>query len=523
MRRLSVLILILAALLTSSLTFAQTGDVDGDGVGDSRDRCPDTAGPTQFMGCPDSDNDGVVDIDDACAAVPGIPENRGCPQDSDGDGTGDFEDACPNEAGSPENRGCSTPPTGTSTDTDTGTPTARPGLNPLDLPLDGNCVAAPIFNGRVNVRVAPSAAAEIVATLDPNIPTPVLGLIALPGEESYYVYELEDLIISGAVPAESRALLEDIVIAPDATGPFDPAFLGNVFVAASVMNVAGDCGPTPVGLLLPAIQKVREAAARSPRTSQATLTVRKLGLRQTGASSAMEVTMSDLLVSSLTAADEGSAAGGSGMGAGKVSYNDLSIVLPAGFIVATIVEGENGDELVFDLLPNDPDTESQVDYFLKIDTLKAGDESDPIVGPLMYIMARLSGLRRATVSPTGDCDSQFLDQLAALGGEILAIPTAYGVEFVGSLPEGAQPGEIIPCIANSSGDVVPTEQMSLNFTKITWNTADDGTSHASLMKIGPGTLSIGGSAIAEDGSVCIDLQPAGSPLLCVPKALPDAQ
>ena len=73
MRRISIILLIIAALMTSGLSFAQpAGDRDGDGVGDSRDRCPDVAGPTESMGCP---------------------------PDSDGDGTFDFEDACPTEGG----------------------------------------------------------------------------------------------------------------------------------------------------------------------------------------------------------------------------------------------------------------------------------------------------------------------------------------------------------------------------------------------------------------------------------------
>ncbi|MBA3030405.1 MAG: OmpA family protein [Desulfobacteraceae bacterium] len=76
------------------------GDADGDGVPDSRDKCPNTpAGAiVNSSGCvPDSDGDGVIDALDKCPDTPnGIKvDASGCPLDSDGDGVADYLDKCP--------------------------------------------------------------------------------------------------------------------------------------------------------------------------------------------------------------------------------------------------------------------------------------------------------------------------------------------------------------------------------------------------------------------------------------------
>ena len=75
-------------------------DSDGDGVPDSLDRCPNTARgtPVDSNGCPrDSDGDGVIDSLDQCPGTPqGVRvDGRGCPRDSDGDGVPDNRDQCP--------------------------------------------------------------------------------------------------------------------------------------------------------------------------------------------------------------------------------------------------------------------------------------------------------------------------------------------------------------------------------------------------------------------------------------------
>ncbi len=79
-------------------------DSDGDGVPDSRDKCPDTPPRVQVdeFGCPlDSDQDGVPDYLDDCPETPMDVQVdiRGCPIDSDGDGVPDYLDQCP---GTPE-------------------------------------------------------------------------------------------------------------------------------------------------------------------------------------------------------------------------------------------------------------------------------------------------------------------------------------------------------------------------------------------------------------------------------------
>ncbi len=76
-------------------------DSDGDGVIDSKDKCPNTPAGRKVNadGCElDSDDDGVVDGSDKC---PNTPAGRkvnadGCELDSDGDGVIDAVDRCPN-------------------------------------------------------------------------------------------------------------------------------------------------------------------------------------------------------------------------------------------------------------------------------------------------------------------------------------------------------------------------------------------------------------------------------------------
>jgi outer membrane protein OmpA-like peptidoglycan-associated protein len=92
---------------TDTVYKAGVSDRDGDGVVDSKDECPDSAGPVALMGCPDRDGDGVPDIHDKCPDVPGSKNFQGCPApDSDGDGVNDDDDKCPLVKGVKENFGC---------------------------------------------------------------------------------------------------------------------------------------------------------------------------------------------------------------------------------------------------------------------------------------------------------------------------------------------------------------------------------------------------------------------------------
>ena len=84
-------------------------DTDGDGIFDSRDKCPTVKGVAKYEGCPvpDTDKDGVFDDKDKCPEQPGFPELDGCPYpDRDRDGVTDNKDRCPDEPGSTKNDGC---------------------------------------------------------------------------------------------------------------------------------------------------------------------------------------------------------------------------------------------------------------------------------------------------------------------------------------------------------------------------------------------------------------------------------
>ncbi len=75
-------------------------DSDGDGVIDSKDKCPNTPPGTKVnaQGCEiDTDGDGVVDSKDKCPMTQaGRKVNAdGCELDSDGDGVVDGQDRCP--------------------------------------------------------------------------------------------------------------------------------------------------------------------------------------------------------------------------------------------------------------------------------------------------------------------------------------------------------------------------------------------------------------------------------------------
>jgi OOP family OmpA-OmpF porin len=79
---------------------AKVVDSDGDGVPDSKDKCPDTSkgAKVNAEGCElDGDGDGVVDALDKCPTTPaGRSVNaEGCELDGDGDGVVDALDKCP--------------------------------------------------------------------------------------------------------------------------------------------------------------------------------------------------------------------------------------------------------------------------------------------------------------------------------------------------------------------------------------------------------------------------------------------
>ena len=121
-------------------------DTDGDGIEDSKDACPEVPGTAEFNGCADTDGDGVADPNDECVDTPGLKELAGCP-DADADGIADHKDGCPQEAGPAANNGCPWP------DTD--------GDSVLDK--DDQCVDVP---GTVANNGCPEATEEVVKKLN---------------------------------------------------------------------------------------------------------------------------------------------------------------------------------------------------------------------------------------------------------------------------------------------------------------------------------------------------------------------
>jgi outer membrane protein OmpA-like peptidoglycan-associated protein len=92
-------------------------DLDGDGMADVDDRCPDQPedldGFEDWDGCPEADNDqdGILDPEDGCPTDPedfdDFDDVDGCPDpDNDFDGLLDADDVCPDDAGPLETWGC---------------------------------------------------------------------------------------------------------------------------------------------------------------------------------------------------------------------------------------------------------------------------------------------------------------------------------------------------------------------------------------------------------------------------------
>jgi len=55
-------------------------DMDGDGVADAYDKCPEQPGLWSMDGCPDTDGDNVGDHIDLCPEQRGLSINKGCPE-----------------------------------------------------------------------------------------------------------------------------------------------------------------------------------------------------------------------------------------------------------------------------------------------------------------------------------------------------------------------------------------------------------------------------------------------------------
>lgn len=87
------------------ILYNEPKDMDGDGVSDEMDQCPQDKGSFEAKGCPDSDSDGIINVKDECPYTKGLAQFGGCP-DTDLDGVPDKIDKCPNLAGSKLSAGC---------------------------------------------------------------------------------------------------------------------------------------------------------------------------------------------------------------------------------------------------------------------------------------------------------------------------------------------------------------------------------------------------------------------------------
>jgi hypothetical protein len=100
---------------------SKIADIDGDGIEDKNDKCPNEKGLASNKGCPveeikiaDKDGDGIEDKKDKCPSEKGLATDGGCPKveikiaDKDGDGVEDKKDRCPNEKGLATDGGCPT-------------------------------------------------------------------------------------------------------------------------------------------------------------------------------------------------------------------------------------------------------------------------------------------------------------------------------------------------------------------------------------------------------------------------------
>ena len=176
---------------------------------------------------------------DKCPQAPGPRENGGCPVgevDSDGDGIPDSADACPFQPGTPEANGCVPSPTEP-------TPVPPPQIILPQLPSSGPCVLATLSAGGVNVRQTPSTQALIVGALNP---TQIYSVIGRNADTSWWQ------INTGWVSTTVTRFGGDCSTVPQTDGA-PPT-------QAPVLTVLED--DPQYGLLLPAIQKVRDAASR---------------------------------------------------------------------------------------------------------------------------------------------------------------------------------------------------------------------------------------------------------------------
>lgn len=164
-----------------TFNFGSKKDADGDGVSDSRDKCPDTpaAIAVDSKGCPlDKDNDGVADYLDTCPDVAGKPLMNGCP-DSDNDGVADANDRCPNVKGNVALKGCPDADNDGVADLDDKCPNSTPGSKvdatgcAMDNDKDGvnnDEDRCPDTYGPLSLKGCPDTDGDGIADIDDRCP-----------------------------------------------------------------------------------------------------------------------------------------------------------------------------------------------------------------------------------------------------------------------------------------------------------------------------------------------------------------
>lgn len=161
--------------------FGSKKDADGDGVSDSKDKCPDTpaGAPVDKSGCPlDKDGDGVADYLDECPDVAGKSNLNGCP-DRDNDGIADKNDSCPDQAGKSSLSGCPDADNDGVKDSDDKCPNTKAGTKvdakgcPVDSDNDGvsdDVDRCPTVAGPESLKGCPDSDGDGVADIDDRCP-----------------------------------------------------------------------------------------------------------------------------------------------------------------------------------------------------------------------------------------------------------------------------------------------------------------------------------------------------------------
>lgn len=235
-RRISMVCLTILLLLVSATITQAVKDSDGDGVPDDSDACPLDAGPASNKGCP--------------SLAPQLA-------DSDSDGTFDFLDACPTEVGISENQGCrlSLQPTQPAT--------ATQAIVLPTLPVEGECVAATLHPGGVNIRALPREDSAVIGLLHPADTSRVFASIEI-GDKRWL--RLEQGWIAGWVARTGGNCASVINMTLGASAP--QGLLNQLIFVPLVAHLDGASLPAPQTLCANApysviIQEVENAHAEA--------------------------------------------------------------------------------------------------------------------------------------------------------------------------------------------------------------------------------------------------------------------